>query len=96
MCIIPYNAIRFVLIYIYIFDKYKLFFDVTCELTQRRFVYSQDEPFTSHLPEALFNMARFLLHAMINEVPVGISKVTRIKPWFQIQINVLVSKEIQR
>ena len=46
------------------------------------FSFSQDEPFTSHLPEALFNMARFLLHAMINEVPVGISKVTRIKPWF--------------
>ena len=38
--------------------------------------FLQDEPFTSHLPEALFNMARYLLH-MITEfdVPVGISKV---------------------
>ena len=56
-------------------------FYVTYEWTQASlfFCFSQDEPFTSHLPEALFNMARFLLHAMINEVPVGISKVTRIK-----------------
>ena len=35
----------------------------------------QDEPFTSHLPEALFNMARFLLHHLINDAPVGVSKV---------------------
>ena len=34
-----------------------------------------DEPFTSHLPEALFNMSRFLLHQLNEKVPVGISKV---------------------
>ncbi|XP_064632482.1 intraflagellar transport protein 122 homolog isoform X2 [Lineus longissimus] len=34
-----------------------------------------DEPFTSHLPEALFNMSRYLLHAMIKDTPHGISKV---------------------
>ncbi|XP_066284975.1 intraflagellar transport protein 122 homolog [Branchiostoma lanceolatum] len=36
-----------------------------------------DEPFTSHLPEALFNICRFLLHAMQEdkEIPPGISKV---------------------
>ena len=39
------------------------------------FFLFQDEPFVSNLPEALFNMARFLLHAIIREVPLGISKV---------------------
>lgn len=35
-----------------------------------------DEPFTSHLPEALFNLSRFLMHAiMTGPVPKGISKV---------------------
>ncbi|CAK8675911.1 intraflagellar transport protein 122 homolog [Clavelina lepadiformis] len=35
-----------------------------------------DEPFTSHLPEALFNIARFLLHSITgNEPPKGVSKV---------------------
>ena len=36
---------------------------------------AQDEPFTSHLPEALFNMSRFLLHSMLTQPPMGISKV---------------------
>ena len=35
----------------------------------------QDEPFTSHLPEALFNMSRYLLHGMISDMPIGVSKV---------------------
>ena len=30
-----------------------------------------EEPFTSHLPEALFNMARFLLHNLSQEIPYG-------------------------
>lgn len=30
-----------------------------------------EEPFTSHLPEALFNMARFLLHNLAQEIPYG-------------------------
>ncbi|XP_065066835.1 intraflagellar transport protein 122 homolog isoform X1 [Rhopilema esculentum] len=34
-----------------------------------------DEPFTSQLPEALFNMSRFLLHMLIKDTPHGISKV---------------------
>ncbi|KAI8823543.1 WD40-repeat-containing domain protein [Fimicolochytrium jonesii] len=35
-----------------------------------------DEPFTSHLPETLFNMARFILHYLNhNETPKGVSKV---------------------
>ncbi|XP_022096034.1 intraflagellar transport protein 122 homolog isoform X1 [Acanthaster planci] len=34
-----------------------------------------DEPFTSHLPDALFNMARYLWHAIIKDIPHGISKV---------------------
>uniref|UniRef100_H2Z1N3 Intraflagellar transport protein 122 homolog n=1 Tax=Ciona savignyi TaxID=51511 RepID=H2Z1N3_CIOSA len=35
-----------------------------------------DEPFTSHLPEALFNIARFLLHCISGSTaPRGVSKV---------------------
>uniref|UniRef100_A0A3B3SNU1 Intraflagellar transport protein 122 homolog n=1 Tax=Paramormyrops kingsleyae TaxID=1676925 RepID=A0A3B3SNU1_9TELE len=34
-----------------------------------------DEPFSSHLPETLFNISRFLLHNLTKEVPLGISKV---------------------
>eukprot|EP00052_Salpingoeca_macrocollata_P008243 m.65502 g.65502 ORF g.65502 m.65502 type:complete len:1216 (+) comp16496_c0_seq1:48-3695(+) len=34
-----------------------------------------EEPFTSHLPESLFHMACFLLHALQREVPRGVSKV---------------------
>ncbi|XP_071171203.1 intraflagellar transport protein 122 homolog isoform X2 [Mytilus galloprovincialis] len=34
-----------------------------------------DEPFTSHLPEALFNISRYLLHMMQGVIPYGISKV---------------------
>ena len=34
-----------------------------------------DEPFTSQLPEALFNMGRFLLHCLIKEAPHGVSRV---------------------
>lgn len=36
----------------------------------------QDEPFTSHLPEALFHMARYLFHLLNreNELPAGVSK----------------------
>lgn len=33
------------------------------------------EPFTSHLPESLFNIARFLMHGAQKELPRGVSKV---------------------
>jgi len=35
----------------------------------------QDEPFTSYTADGLFNMARYLLHCLMGEVPIGISKV---------------------
>lgn len=41
-----------------------------------------DEPFTSHLPDALFNMSRYLWHAILNDIPHGISKVY---PWIFIE-----------
>ncbi|XP_048590687.1 intraflagellar transport protein 122 homolog isoform X2 [Nematostella vectensis] len=34
-----------------------------------------DEPFTSHLPETLFNIARYLLHMLIRDTPIGVSRV---------------------
>ncbi|KAK3754001.1 hypothetical protein QZH41_009256 [Actinostola sp. cb2023] len=34
-----------------------------------------EEPFTSHLPETLFNIARYLLHLLIRETPIGVSRV---------------------
>ncbi|XP_043934565.1 intraflagellar transport protein 122 homolog [Protopterus annectens] len=34
-----------------------------------------DEPFSSHLPETLFNISRFLLHNLTKDTPLGISKV---------------------
>ncbi|KAK1161520.1 hypothetical protein AOXY_G19089 [Acipenser oxyrinchus oxyrinchus] len=34
-----------------------------------------DEPFSSHLPETLFNISRFLLHNLTKDIPLGISKV---------------------
>jgi intraflagellar transport protein 122 len=36
---------------------------------------SMEQPFTSHLPEALFNMGRFLYHKLFKHAPLGISKV---------------------
>ncbi|XP_066911742.1 intraflagellar transport protein 122 homolog isoform X2 [Clytia hemisphaerica] len=33
------------------------------------------EPFTAEMPEALFNMGRFLLHSSINETPHGVSRL---------------------
>lgn len=35
----------------------------------------QEEPFSFHLPGALFNMSRFLLHSLTKDTPLGISKV---------------------
>ncbi|XP_020611190.1 intraflagellar transport protein 122 homolog isoform X2 [Orbicella faveolata] len=35
-----------------------------------------DEPFTSHLPETLFNIARYLLHMLVKEIPPGVSRVS--------------------
>lgn len=35
-----------------------------------------DEPFTDHLPEALFNIARYLLHLLLKETPLGVSRVS--------------------
>uniref|UniRef100_A0A8C4XER6 Intraflagellar transport protein 122 homolog n=1 Tax=Erpetoichthys calabaricus TaxID=27687 RepID=A0A8C4XER6_ERPCA len=34
-----------------------------------------DEPFSSHLPETLFNISRFLLHNLTKNTPLGIYKV---------------------
>ncbi|XP_028979707.2 intraflagellar transport protein 122 homolog isoform X3 [Esox lucius] len=34
-----------------------------------------DEPFSSHMPETLFNISRFLLHNLTKDVPLGISRV---------------------
>lgn len=34
-----------------------------------------EEPFSFHLPGALFNMSRFLLHSLTKDTPLGISKV---------------------
>ncbi|XP_063076713.1 intraflagellar transport protein 122 homolog isoform X2 [Engraulis encrasicolus] len=36
--------------------------------------YTED-PFSSHMPETLFNISRFLLHHLAKDVPLGISKV---------------------
>ena len=35
-----------------------------------------DEPFTSYMPEALFNISRYLMHELLNEsaVPKGVSR----------------------
>ena len=33
-----------------------------------------DEPFTSYMPEALFNISRYLLHELIRDHPKGVSK----------------------
>ena len=35
----------------------------------------QNQPFTSLLPEALFNMSRFLIHKLMKQTPVGVSRV---------------------
>ena len=46
------------------------------------FSLHQDEPFTSHLPEALFNIARFLLHSISGGTPPnGVSKVYPVLFW---------------
>ena len=37
--------------------------------------FAQDEPFTSHLPETLFNIARYLLHMLVKDIPPGVSRV---------------------
>ena len=34
-----------------------------------------EQPFTSHVPEALHNMARYLIHRIMKTTPPGISKV---------------------
>jgi intraflagellar transport protein 122 len=36
------------------------------------FIFSQDEPFTAHMPEALFTIARFLLHETKLRRPKGV------------------------
>ncbi|XP_071020761.1 uncharacterized protein [Oncorhynchus clarkii lewisi] len=35
----------------------------------------QDEPFSSHIPETLFNISRYFLHNLTKDVPLGITKV---------------------
>lgn len=50
----------------------------------------QDEPFTSHLPEALFNISRYLLHMIQGGIPHGISKVY---PWPLLSVNHCIKHE---
>ena len=50
------------------------------ELAELYYVYHRiysfvEQPFTSHIPEALHNMARFLAHRIMKSAPPGISKV---------------------
>ena len=33
-----------------------------------------DEPFTSYMPEALFNISRYLMHELLSNHPKGVSK----------------------
>ncbi|CAG11335.1 unnamed protein product, partial [Tetraodon nigroviridis] len=40
-----------------------------------------DEPFSSHMPETLFNICRFLLNHLHKELPPGISKVLSLMLW---------------
>lgn len=40
----------------------------------------QEEPFSFHLPETLFNISRFLLHSLTKDTPLGISKVYPFSP----------------
>lgn len=40
----------------------------------------QEEPFSFHLPETLFNISRFLLHSLTKDTPLGISKVYPFTP----------------
>ncbi|XP_071020757.1 intraflagellar transport protein 122 homolog isoform X2 [Oncorhynchus clarkii lewisi] len=37
--------------------------------------WDQDEPFSSHIPETLFNISRYFLHNLTKDVPLGITKV---------------------
>ena len=47
-----------------------------CVILNKNFFFFtfQDEPFTSYMPEALFNISRFLLHELSVTHPPGISK----------------------
>ena len=48
----------------------RLFHPVELPILQR---YT-DEPFTSYMPEALFNISRYLMHELLSEQPKGVSK----------------------
>ncbi|KAM4571964.1 intraflagellar transport protein 122 homolog [Fundulus diaphanus] len=55
-------------------------FDRFQHLAELYYVYRSiqrytDEPFSSHMPETLFNICRFLLNNLTKDVPPGISKV---------------------
>jgi len=52
--------------------------------------FLQDEPFTSNEPETIFNMAKFLLHHLMSDVPNGISKVYPLFTDFLSDLNVSV------
>ena len=51
-----------------------------CQNVLNCYYVMQDEPFTSHSSDGLFNIARYLLHCMMGEVPIGISKVYPLFP----------------
>ena len=44
---------------------------IMCIITAQRYT---DEPFTSYMPEALFNISRYLMHELLFEQPKGVSK----------------------
>lgn len=67
------NTVRFSLIITLLFNFVLFFFSL------------QEEPFSFHLPGALFNMSRFLLHSLTKDTPLGISKVYPSEKQNQIQ-----------
>ena len=61
-------------------EKYVSQFHSYMDLSELYYVYHRiycfvEQPFTSHIPEALLNMSRFLAHRTTKTTPRGISKV---------------------
>ena len=52
--------------YMSLAELYNVYYRIHCFVEQ---------PFTSHVPEALHNMARYLIHRIMKTTPPGISKV---------------------
>ena len=61
-------------------EKHVSQFHSHMDLAELYYVYHRiycfvEQPFTSHIPEALHNMSRFLVHRTMKTTPRGISKV---------------------